>query len=108
MLQAFTKRCTDESTADEFSFTFYCDLCNKPWKSVPIPFSQAKQKCFLTGLLGLKTSLWKEEHKDAFERANREAMFHFNRCTECKKWVCDDDFLEEENICLECKKRISD
>jgi hypothetical protein len=104
MLRAFTDKYTDESTAEEFSFTFFCDLCKKPWKSVPIPFSQAQQKTFLTNLLGIKSSVWKEEHKDAFERANREAMLHFNRCVKCKKWVCDDDFSEDENICSECKK----
>lgn len=56
MLQAFTKRCTDESTLEEFAFTFYCDLCGKPWKSIPIPFSEGKGKKFIFYLLGLKNA----------------------------------------------------
>lgn len=108
MLQAFTKKCTDESTAEEFIFTFYCDLCDKPWKSVPIPFSQSKQKDFLRSFFGIKFSLWKGEHKDAFERANREAMFHFNRCIDCKSWVCDSDFSEEESKCLKCSGKVKE
>lgn len=102
MLQSFTKRCTDESTEDQFAFTFYCDLCSSSWKSVPITFSHGKQKNFWERLLGMPSSLWKEEHNDAFERANREGMFYFNRCTVCKKWVCDDHFSEEENKCSKC------
>jgi len=104
MLQAFTKRCTDDSTEDEFEFTFYCDICEKKWKSIPITFSQGKQKSCWRRLLGTTSSLWKSEHKDAFERANREGMFHFNRCTVCKRWVCDDDFSEEEGKCSICTK----
>lgn len=105
MLPAFTKKCTDESTAEEFIFTFYCDLCGKSWQSVPISFSQGKQKGFWKRLFGIRSSLWESEFKDAFERANREGMFHFNRCTVCKKWVCDDDFFEEESKCSKCIKR---
>lgn len=107
MLQAFTKKFTDHSTSEEFSFTFYCDLCETPWKSVPIKFSHGKRNSLLRRIFGIKSSLWKEEHKDAFERANREAMLHFNRCTICKRWVCDNDFLEEDNICSECSKMIN-
>ncbi|MGI6224924.1 MAG: hypothetical protein ACOYJ1_01585 [Peptococcales bacterium] len=102
MLQSFTKKYTDESTKEKFRFTFYCDICGKQWQSVPISFSQGKGKTFWERLFGVKSSLWKSEHKDAFERANREGMFYFNRCTDCKKWVCDDDFSEEEGKCREC------
>lgn len=104
MLQAFTKRWTDESTSKEFTFTFYCDLCGKPWKSIPIPFSEGEGKKSLFKFLGLTNAQWKNEHKDAFERANREAMFHFNRCLVCKRWICDDDFHEDENSCILCWK----
>jgi len=107
MLQSFILSCTDESTEELFAFTFYCDLCGMSWKSVPIPFSHGKQKKFWERLLGMPSSLWKEEHKDAFERANREGMFYFNRCAVCKKWVCDDDFSEEENKCSNCCKSSS-
>ncbi|MGI6318985.1 MAG: hypothetical protein ACOX1J_09750 [Dethiobacteria bacterium] len=105
MLQSFTKKYTDLSTEDEFAFIFYCDVCDKAWKSVPIPFSQRERKSFFKKLFGVYTSLWNAEHKDAFERANREGMLHFNRCTVCNRWVCDDDFSEEENCCAYCCQR---
>ena len=76
MLQSFTKKYTDLSTEDEFAFIFYCDVCDKAWKSVPIPFSQRERKSFFKKLFGVYTSLWNAEHKDAFERANREGMLH--------------------------------
>ena len=101
MLRSFTEKWTDQSTKDQFAFVFYCDLCNKPWKSVPIPFSLTNnslwQKLFCSSI-----SQWKTEHKDAYERANREGMLQFNRCNQCKKWVCDEDFKEEDNKCCKC------
>lgn len=102
MLHSFTKRYTDESTEDGFAFTFYCDLCNNCWKSSPISFSHGTKKSFWKNFFGMSCSLWKAEHKDAFEKANREGMLYFNRCTVCNRWVCDDDFSEEENKCIEC------
>lgn len=104
MLQSFTKKYTDESTKDEFAFTFYCDMCENSWKSTPLPFSHGKQKGFWKMLFYLPFTLWKAEHKDAFERANREGMLHFNRCPVCKRWVCDDHFIEDENACSDCYK----
>ena len=104
MLQPFTKKCTDLSTEDEFAFIFYCDLCEKAWKSVPVPFSRRKRKSFFAKLFRMYTLLWNVEHRDAFERANREGMLHFNRCTVCNRWVCDDDFSEEKNKCTCCSQ----
>lgn len=105
MLPAFTQKCTDQSTEDEFTFTFYCDICAKPWKSVPISFSSKQKSSFWKRFLDISSTSWTAEYKDAFDRANREAMFHFNRCPICKKWVCDDHFSEEENICSNCFKK---
>ena len=45
MLQSFTKKYTDLSTEDEFAFIFYCDLCDKAWKSVPLK-EQTGKECF--------------------------------------------------------------
>jgi hypothetical protein len=53
---------------------------------------------------GRESSIWQSEHEAAYERANREAMMHFNRCPVCKRWVCDDCFLllEDRDVCREC------
>ncbi|MGE4283391.1 MAG: hypothetical protein AB7G87_06665 [Clostridia bacterium] len=105
MLHTITQNYTDQSTQSEFYFIFYCDLCNHSWKSVPIPFSRGKLKGISKFFFGRASPLWKKEHQDAFERANHEAMLHFNRCPVCKRWVCDEDFPEEENQCSECSKK---
>jgi len=102
LLQSFTQKYTDQSSADKFAFTFYCDLCDHSWASVPLPFSKGPKGKLWNYLFRITSSLWKIEHKDAFERANREGMFHFNRCPVCKKWVCDKHFLIEKNKCLSC------
>jgi len=102
LLPSFTQKYTDESTDEEFVFSFYCDLCDNSWKSIPISFSQANQKGFWKSLFISLSTLRKIEHKDAFERANREGMFYFNRCPACKRWVCDRHFFEEEDQCSSC------
>lgn len=48
---------------------------------------------------------WQKEHEKAFEMAQNEARQHFNRCHNCRQWVCDSDFNEEEGLCVECAPR---
>lgn len=48
--------------------------------------------------------LWKAEHDAAYERANTEALFHFNKCPKCGRRVCDKCFSEFESNCLKCLK----
>lgn len=106
MLKAFTQQFYDNSTNNEFSFIFCCDLCGKQWKSEPIPFSGLKLKgilkVFLIFINVKATLLWKKEHETAFERANHEGMLYFNRCKKCKKWVCDEHIDLESGICSAC------
>lgn len=106
MLRAFTELYTDESTETEFSFTFYCDICNNSWKSVPVPFSGREQKVLFGAVPVRKTGRWKQEHEQAFERANQEAMMHFNRCPICKRWVCDKDFDIDDAACSICRSKM--
>lgn len=53
--------------------------------------------------------IWAKEHRVAFERANLEAQFHFNHCSGCGKWVCDDCFRplggEGYDVCCDCELR---
>jgi len=95
MLQAFTRNYNDNSTDAGFQFTFYCDICGKPWHSVP----------YLSGLTGENDPRAREsERVAAYERANREALNWFSRCPVCKRVVCDECFciLGEENMCVSC------
>ena len=97
MLAPITKKMEDHSDEKQFSFSFCCDVCQQPWHSVPMNFSAGK-----TG-----SALWEREHEAAYERANQEAMLHFNRCPVCKQWVCDECFHMDESgdACESCLKQ---
>ena len=47
------------------------------------------------------TPEWHKEHEQAFELAQNEAKGHFHRCTRCHKYVCEDDWNEQEGLCVE-------
>ncbi|MCL2243406.1 MAG: hypothetical protein FWC03_02930 [Treponema sp.] len=88
MSVSLTSRTTDHSSVELFSFSFFCDNCGKEWKSQPIPFE-------LGGFTVIENEearqlVWAQEHRTAFDRANLEAHFHFNHCSESGKWVCDE------------------
>ena len=99
MLEPVTKTMTDDSTETVFRFTFYCDLCGKPWSSVPV--SGMPEKGCGIGKRSLERCA---EHDAAYERANLEAIQHFNRCPKCKRWVCNDCFLllHDGDVCRKC------
>jgi membrane protease subunit (stomatin/prohibitin family) len=44
---------------------------------------------------------WHKEHEKAFEVAQNEAKGHFQRCPRCKKYVCENDWNEQEGLCIE-------
>lgn len=48
---------------------------------------------------------WQKEHERAFQLAQNEAQQHFHRCHNCRLWVCDADFNEEDGLCVECAPR---
>jgi hypothetical protein len=48
---------------------------------------------------------WQKEHEGAFERAKNEAQQHFHRCHNCRRWVCDACYNEDEGLCTECAPR---
>lgn len=48
---------------------------------------------------------WQKEHEKAFERAKNEAQQHFHRCHNCRSWVCDACYNEDEGLCTECAPR---
>jgi hypothetical protein len=104
MSKPLTKKVVDHSGRETFSFSFYCDICGKEWKSRTMPFE--------TGGLTIeheeaRTLLWAKEHSTAFERANVDALMHFNECARCGKRVCDNCFNVDIEImlCGECGKK---
>lgn len=50
---------------------------------------------------------WHKEHEEAFGRAQNEAEGHFHRCPKCTKWVCENDWNEQEGLCVEDAPRVS-
>lgn len=136
-MQAFTRNYEDNSTESGFQFTFYCDLCSDGYKTEFIESKTSKKSGFLRGLgkaVGLGADVvsrggfggyfergtdilserfegmspeWHKEHEAAFEIAQNEAKNHFMRCPKCRKYVCENDWNEQENLCVECAPRES-
>lgn len=98
MLKPVTKKITDESQGGTYRFTFYCDICGNPWHNDPC------SSVTVSASVDEKACERARDRNDAYERANHEAIFHFNRCPVCKRWVCQDCFrlLPEGDICKEC------
>lgn len=45
---------------------------------------------------------WQKEHEQAFIHAQNEAQRHFHRCHGCHRWVCESDYNEAADLCVEC------
>jgi hypothetical protein len=98
---SLTKNTANHSDKAGFSFSFFCDRCEKEWISPFVPFLNS-------GFSAIeheeaKQMLWAQEHRAAFENANMEAHFHFSRCSVCGNVVCNECFsLECGDKCKEC------
>jgi len=135
-LQPFTDNFADNSTEAGFQFTFFCDICQEGYKSNFIESKTYKKAGFLRGigqafsigseLLGRSEGYslergadviserfqgmspeWQKEHDAAFELAQNEAKGHFHRCPKCTKWVCENDWNEQEGLCVEDAPRLA-
>lgn len=136
-LQPFTDNFADNSTEAGFQFTFFCDLCREGYKTRFIESKTYKKAGLLRGLgraISLGTSLigksgtgstiergadilseryrgmspeWHKEHEEAFALAQNEAKEHFHRCPKCKRWVCENDWNEQEGLCVDDAPRVS-
>jgi hypothetical protein len=132
---SFTDNMDDNSTEAGFQFTFKCDHCAEGYKTRFIESASYKKKGLFSGLgkvasaagtLTGKGSIgtighagtdiasqkyegmspaWHKEHEAAFEQAANEAKGHFHRCPKCTKWMCDNDWNEESNLCIDCAPR---
>lgn len=105
MLKPITRRYHDMSVYKYFQFEFYCDRCGSNWTSEKYPFSLAEDKPKTLSEKETRYIIWKVEHDNAYERANVEAVLHFNKCLECGMRVCDMCYSELDNNCLDCDKK---
>jgi hypothetical protein len=46
------------------------------------------------------TPEWHKEYEFAFGEAQNEAKGHFHRCPKCHQYVCDADWNEDDNMCV--------
>lgn len=136
-LIAFTDNFADNSTEAGFQFTFHCDLCQEGYKTQFIESKTYKKTGLLRGLgkalsvgatvlgrTGIGSTIergadilterfegmspeWHKEHEQALRLAQHEAKGHFHRCPKCTKWVCENDWNEQEGLCTECGPRES-
>jgi len=107
MKTSITKHTEDHSGWRSFKFEFFCDSCNKKWISPVFPFEAGKVSHI--EYEETRSMIWAWEHQRAFEQANLEAHYHFNRCPECYKWVCDNCFDAEGEshygLCRKCSEK---
>lgn len=134
-LQPFTRNYEDNSSESGFQFTFYCDICHDGYKTRFIESKTYKKTSLLGGFgkaISAGANLfgqhnightvergidilnerhqgmspeWRKEWEDAFEVAQNEAKQHFYRCSRCKKYICESDWNEQDNLCVECAPR---
>lgn len=104
MIKSLTEKTVDHSSMDSFEFSFCCDRCGKGWRSGAVPFTEIGSPEIENH--EVRGMIWERDHRVAFERANLEAQFHFNRCPLCGRWVCDDCFRplgsDEYDLCCDC------
>ncbi|OQA20885.1 MAG: Double zinc ribbon [Actinobacteria bacterium ADurb.Bin346] len=131
VLNAFTDNYEDNSTEAGFQFTFFCDLCNEGYKTQFVSSKTYGKGKLLGGLgkaISIGASFfgqsnigsnieegsdilserfegmspeWMKEHDAAFVAAQTEAKGHFHRCPKCKLWVCDNDWNEQDGLCVD-------
>ena len=135
-LQPFTRNYSDNSTEAGFQFTFQCDICRDGFKTSFIQSKTYGKKSFWRGLgqaasigsdlVGLRgghsiqrgtnvlserfqgmSPEWHKEHEQAFEIAQNEAKEHFQKCPRCHKYVCENDWNEQEELCTQDAPRVS-
>ncbi|HBU11980.1 MAG TPA: hypothetical protein DEB31_04415 [Clostridiales bacterium] len=103
-LPSVTKKIDDLSGALKFQFMFYCDYCGAKYRIVPIPFSVPDAPERVEDFTEAQKLIWESEHEDAYERANREALVTFRKCTVCGKTVCEDCAPENKQpVCPACR-----
>lgn len=136
-MQAFTDNYHDNSTEEGFQFTFYCDICSEGYKTKfqesstyrkgklfsgigkafsfgasllggnNVGYNMERGSNFLAERFHGMTPEWHKEHDHVFELSQNEAQGHFFRCPRCKKWVCENDWNEQEGLCVEDAPRMN-
>ena len=91
---AFTRRYSEEREEGSMRFTFYCDICRGAYVAPAIQMARTR------GLF--QKSRERRACRTAFDEAQVSAKEHFNRCVQCGRWVCDEDFRPDYGLCVAC------
>lgn len=67
-----------------FRLTFFCEVCGDRYVTPPLV-------C--------------DTPQDALHLGEQDARLHFNRCSGCQRWVCDEHFNENQMMCTDCMPR---
>ncbi|HML45157.1 MAG TPA: hypothetical protein PKE04_00225 [Clostridia bacterium] len=96
MATAFTQKYSEERGEGSLRFTFYCDICHGGYAAPAFqmpkkrgPFQEPRER---------------RAYRAAFEAAQENAKEHFNRCVNCKRWVCDGDYRPDYGLCAACDR----
>lgn len=54
-----------------------------------------------------KPPAWHKEHEKAFELAQNEGKGNFHRCPRCRKYVCENDWNEQQGLCTNDAPRVA-
>ena len=101
MLAPVTRQYADLSTAERFEFLFYCDRCGWQWRSEAYAFDPNGFEPPIDEKI--RVMLWRRQHEEAYERANREAGLRFSRCPVCGCRICDDClYRASSGQCRDC------
>ncbi len=85
IIPEFTAKYIMTSEDGYFRFKFCCGIC---------------ENTFVTGRISAASA------DEAFKLAANEGRNHFNRCYQCKRWVCDWHYNEDEMVCEDCAPRV--
>lgn len=115
----------DHSTSEGFSFSFYCDVCRREFKSTFVRSKTDKMGDAL-GFAGRHlvggTAGWamrdagshahgsagmSKEKDQAFQNAFSEVRRYFGKCPKNHAWVCTDCWNGQANLCVTCAPRLA-
>lgn len=135
-MRAFTDNFEDNSTDAGFQFTFNCEICGEGYQTSFVE-AKTYKKAGLMRMFGEAVSTvsdmagssigydiqrgadaltqrfegmspeWHKEHEAAFDTAQNEAKGHFHRCPKCTRFVCENDWNEQEGLCTDDAPRVN-
>ena len=111
----FDKNFKDVSDENGFAFEFYCQNCDKKYRTdfiikpggFGMKLTLFKNKITKKGPATEKKLLEKAK-KEAFNKSLKEARSHFVKCTRCGNRVCSACWNQAKKHCIACSPKTND